>query len=266
MGQARDKSKRMEEGQTRAETITVMVASAGWASHSAWLRRLRHEPGIELTAEPIGDPTRLAECVEQQQPSVLLLDKAVLDRLDATSLRRIRQQCDRVRVLLVSNELCADLVAELLRHRFHGFLLSASPPDTCLKAIRAVRTGELWLSRASLAGVVAQLLRQTHTDSARGSAIASDGNPADALSPRELQVVTLLRRGYINKQIAHELGIREDTVKKHLQSVFAKLGVHRRALVAMAPVQARNEAPAPGPVGSTRNPEGIGQGGRADTR
>ena len=36
-----------------------------------------------------------------------------------------------------------------------------------------------------------------------------------------------------HKEIARELGIMEDTVKKHLQSVFAKLGVHRRALVAM---------------------------------
>jgi len=48
-----------------------------------------------------------------------------------------------------------------------------------------------------------------------------------------VQVVELLRRGCINKEIARELGIMEDTVKKHLQSVFAKLGVHRRALVAL---------------------------------
>ena len=67
------------------------------------------------------------------------------------------------------------------------------------------------------------------------------GAPRDealqTLTARELQVVGFLRRGCINKEIARELGIKEDTVKKHLQSVFAKLGVHRRALVALRPLQ-----------------------------
>src|SRR6185437_15731779 len=57
-----------------------------------------------------------------------------------------------------------------------------------------------------------------------------------------------LRQGLTNKEIARRLGIMEDTVKKHLQSVFGKLGVHRRALVMLrssadaAPVAATNGA------------------------
>lgn len=57
----------------------------------------------------------------------------------------------------------------------------------------------------------------------------------DALTPREAQVVAHLREGFTNKEIARRLGIMEDTVKKHLQGVFAKLGVHRRALVVLRP-------------------------------
>jgi DNA-binding CsgD family transcriptional regulator len=60
-------------------------------------------------------------------------------------------------------------------------------------------------------------------------------NAKDALTPREAQVVELLRNGFTNKEIARRLGVMEDTVKKHLQSVFAKLGVHRRALVVLHP-------------------------------
>ena len=55
----------------------------------------------------------------------------------------------------------------------------------------------------------------------------------EGLTPRERQAVELLREGLSNKQIARQLGVGEDTVKKHLQNVFAKLGVHRRALVAL---------------------------------
>jgi DNA-binding CsgD family transcriptional regulator len=48
---------------------------------------------------------------------------------------------------------------------------------------------------------------------------------------RELQIVRLLTQGMTNKQIANRLGIAEDTVKKHLQHVYKKLGVRRRALL-----------------------------------
>jgi len=185
--------------------------------------------GIEITGEPDLDATGLATCVEHQLPNVLLLDKALLDRLDPPSLRRIHAQGPRVRVLLLSDEICRDLVADVLRNRFHGFLTAICRPEVCLKAIRAVNQGELWLSRASLAFAIADLLQLPAPEDAD----ALRAEASDALTPREMQVVALLRRGCINKEIAQELGIKEDTVKKHLQSVFAKLGVHRRALVAL---------------------------------
>lgn len=59
-------------------------------------------------------------------------------------------------------------------------------------------------------------------------------NPAAALTPREAQVVEQLRLGRSNKEIARALGVKEDTVKKHLQAAYAKLGVHRRTQVALA--------------------------------
>jgi len=55
----------------------------------------------------------------------------------------------------------------------------------------------------------------------------------DHLTGRESQVVAHVRQGFTNKEIARRLGIQEDTVKKHLQAVFGKLGVRRRALVAL---------------------------------
>jgi DNA-binding NarL/FixJ family response regulator len=53
------------------------------------------------------------------------------------------------------------------------------------------------------------------------------------LTGRESEVVAHVRQGLTNKEIARHLGIQEDTVKKHMQAVFGKLGVHRRALVAI---------------------------------
>jgi DNA-binding NarL/FixJ family response regulator len=56
---------------------------------------------------------------------------------------------------------------------------------------------------------------------------------ADMLTKREEQIVRLLSQGLTNKQMGRQLGIMEDTVKKHLQHVFGKLGVRRRTLVVL---------------------------------
>lgn len=216
-----------------AGAITVMVASDRKALHAVFLSMLACEAGIQIKDEPVLDASCLATCVEHHLPKVLLLDKELLDGLDAHSLRRLQAQSGHVRVLLVSDEICQGLVADVLRNRFHGFLLKTCQPEVCLKAIRAVSKGELWLSRASLAVAIDDLPGLSDPGDLAASAGVPRGDAFQTLTPRELQVVELLRRGCINKEIARELGIKEDTVKKHLQNVFAKLGVHRRALVAL---------------------------------
>lgn len=237
----------LEEFAVSAEAaITVMIATSREAAHAAWLSMLGCEPNIEIKGELVMDASCVATCVEHHLPNVLLLDKALLEGLDPQSLRRIQEQCPQVRVLLLWDEICHGLVADVLRNRFHGFLLTTCLPEICLKAIQAVSKGELWLSRASLAMAITELLGPSDRGDAEASADALRVDAPEALTPRELQVVALLRRGCINKEIARELGIMEDTVKKHLQSVFAKLGVHRRALVAMRRL---DPAPFPAPTG-----------------
>jgi DNA-binding NarL/FixJ family response regulator len=174
---------------------------------------------------------------------VLLLDQALLDRLDLESLRSLSADGAGARVLLLGDACGDDLVVEVLRHRFHGFLLATCPPELALKAIRAVHRGEFWLSRAALARVIVRLLpAPCAADTAPpGQHTGSDGRRT--LTRRERQIVDLLRRGCSNKEMARELGVMEDTVKKHLQGVFGKLGVHRRALVALHPPAAATASP-----------------------
>jgi DNA-binding NarL/FixJ family response regulator len=210
-----------------------MIASGRKGLYADWVSVLSQDAGIELEGEPVMDVTRLATCLEHHPPRVLLLDKALLGSLDPQLLRKIRAQSHRVRVLLLWDEVCRSLVTDVVRNRFNGFLLTTCRPDVCLKAIRAVDKGELWLPRSSLAMAVAELQGRSEPGDVGASGDGSRVDVSEALTPREMQVVASLRRGCINKEIAQELGIMEDTVKKHLQSVFAKLGVRRRALVAM---------------------------------
>ena len=131
------------------------------------------------------------------------------------------------------DEACAGLAEEILRNRFHGFLLASCRPEAGVKALRAVSRGELWLA-AHAAG-------QRHRWAGARKRARRGGRAASPLARRghEEPHATrgaggrLLRQGLTNKEIARSLGVMEDTVKKHLQSVFAKLGVHRRALVVL---------------------------------
>jgi DNA-binding NarL/FixJ family response regulator len=213
--------------------ITVMIASDRQVLLLAWMTMLMCEPGIELHAESITDPVRLGHSIEQKSPAVLLLDKAILDRLDGEAIQTIRARFENTRVLLLWDELCVGLIIDVLRYRFHGFLLTSSLPEAGLESIRAVSRGELWLSRVALANAIVDLL-----PASPGIAAAKPMQPergSTTLTEREQQIVQLLRGGCTNKEIANRLGVVEDTVKKHLQSVYRKLGVHRRALVVLRP-------------------------------
>jgi DNA-binding NarL/FixJ family response regulator len=214
-----------------------MIGSSRDELLDTYLPRLAREPDFDLQGGPVTDPARIASSLKRQQPKVLLLDKALLDRLDARSLRVVRERSAGVRVLLLWDEDRGDLVGDVLRNHFHGFLLTNCRPDMCLKAIRAVARGEIWLPRTSLAKALTELQRWPELGDTRlKDDAAAYTDTSEALTPRETQIVGLVRRGWTNKQIARQLGIMEDTVKKHLQSIFTKLGVRRRTLVVLGQI------------------------------
>src|SRR5690606_6731757 len=104
-----------------------------------------------------------------------------------------------------------------------GYLLKHEPLETIVAAVRGVANGEEgWLSR----DVAASLMKQ------RRAAMVADDDPLTSLSEREREVLVLIARGHTNQQIAEELFISENTVKKHVNSIYAKLETENRAGVA----------------------------------
>lgn len=216
-----------------ADRITVLIASSRPSMLLALTSLLRHPPGIELIGNQLVEPQDLASALARHLPAVLLLDAALLDRLDDRAVQATLGRNVDTHVLLVGDEFGHGRVVDVLRHRLHGFLPTTCTTEVCLKAIRAVDRGELWLSRTALASAIAQLLPGAEPIAASAPVFGTEIKPD--LTRREMQIVELVRKGCSNKEIAHELGVVEDTVKKHLQSVFGKLGVRRRALVALRP-------------------------------
>jgi len=162
---------------------------------------------------------RLLPWLEENPADVLVLDERWLQGRDA-SVPSLRARWPALRVLLLGDRACTALAEQVVRNRFHGFLLASGAADACVKAVRTVKQGETWVPRALLI----ELLFQHFQATGQGP---PDG--ATTLTHREVQVIGYVRRGLANKQIADALAIREDTVKKHLRNAYTKLGVHRRS-------------------------------------
>jgi DNA-binding NarL/FixJ family response regulator len=102
-----------------------------------------------------------------------------------------------------------------------GYLLKDSPPDELFRAVRATAQGHSVLSPA----VATRLVGRTRRPE------------PGTLSAREIEVLTLVAKGTINKIIARDLRISEATVKTHLLHIFAKLGVDDRTAAVTAALE-----------------------------
>jgi DNA-binding NarL/FixJ family response regulator len=100
-----------------------------------------------------------------------------------------------------------------------GVLSTDATEDELVAAVRAVGEG-LWVGAPALVGDLIRMSGRRES--------SSDDSPIDPLTAREMEVIQLMAQGLANKQIALALGISEHTVKFHLSSLYAKLGISSR--------------------------------------
>ncbi|NIR28399.1 MAG: response regulator transcription factor [Gammaproteobacteria bacterium] len=113
------------------------------------------------------------------------------------------------------------LIVEALKAGARGYLREDTSIPDCVKAIRAVHAGELWIERR----IMAKCLDKSAVPTPIRAQLATD----EALTRREEETLGLVGRGLSNKHIARMLCISEKTVKSHLNNIFRKLGFQRRS-------------------------------------
>ena len=176
---------------------------------------------IEVVAEA-SDGREAIEAAAIFDPDVVLLDLVMpgLDGLGA--LKELRS--GRARIIVLTSFGDDDKLFAALRGGAAGYLLKDVQPADLVRAIRSAYAGESPLSPAIATRVVEEV--------AQGAVSAHDD-----LTPRELDVLTLIARGRSNKVIARELGVAEKTVKTHVSHILAKLGVSDRTQAALYAVK-----------------------------
>jgi DNA-binding NarL/FixJ family response regulator len=185
---------------------------------------LEVQDGIEVTGEAGDGATALALAAEHA-PDVILLDLKLpgMDGIAVLGELRARDSAARVLVLTSATEPASASLA--VRSGAAGVVYKDVDPDALVRAIRSVHDGNLLLAPEA-----ADALARS-----AGLEVAGLGG----LTVREREVLAEIAKGRSNREIARALGVAEKTVKAHVSSVLAKLGVQDRTQAALLAV--RNE-------------------------
>jgi DNA-binding NarL/FixJ family response regulator len=206
---------------------------------------LATDGGIEVVAEA-ADGHRAVELAQRHRPDVAVLDIRMpgVDGLRAAA--EIRRTVPATGVVMLTTFGEDDYILRALGDGAAGFLIKSGEPEELIAGVRAVADGAAYLSPKVAARVVAHLA--AGGAGARAERRAFARRRAEALTPRERQVLAFLGAGLTNAQIARRLHVVEGTVKAHVSSILARLAVDNRAAAAVVAHEA-GIVPPPEPFG-----------------
>ena len=161
------------------------------------------------------DGEEAVDLTVRHRPDVVLMDLSMPKMDGAQATRRIRASLPDVHVVILTSFSDREQIFNALDAGAAGYLLKDADPAELIAGVRAAARGE-----APLAPKAA-------------SAVLDARRPAEELTAREREVLTLVARGLPNKLIARDLGISEKTVKAHLTSAFQHIGVTDRTQAAL---------------------------------
>lgn len=182
----------------------------------------RLEQDFEIVAR-CRDGEETLRALQVHRPDVVVLDIRMPrgDGLDV--LREIEAGGLLTRVVLLTAALEEDQLVEALRLGVGGVVLKEMAPQLLVEAVREVHAGRRWLDKGSMDRALGRLLQKEE----------SRREAAEALTPRELEIVRMVARGLRNRAIAEQLFISEGTVKIHLHNIYQKIEIDGRLELAV---------------------------------
>jgi two-component system, NarL family, nitrate/nitrite response regulator NarL len=228
----------------RTETLRVLAVEDHPVMRIG-IRALLEREGMTV----VGLSATSAEAVEQARQGladVALVDLNLPDAEGVDVIERLHDAAPQLPVIAYSIDGSADRVRAAVRAGAIGYLTKGTPAKRVIAALRAAAAGLSALGPEEAAALaephdavtlvqkaVARSLPNgfEHPPSApivTQAAAPVDRSPKDALSARELELLKYLAEGYTNKEIARAMVLAEDTVKKAVQTLIAKLGATDR--------------------------------------
>ena len=210
-----------------AQPISVLIVDDHPVVRQGLRVLLEVQDGIEVAGEADDGDTALT-LAASRAPDVILLDLKLPGMDGIAVLGELKARDSAARVLVLTSATDPASASLAVRSGAAGVLYKDVDPDALVRAIRSVHDGHLLLAPEA-AGLLVR--------SAGPWGPGALGSGLDALTSREREVLAELARGRSNREIARTLGVSEKTVKAHVSSVLAKLGVQDRTQAALLAVR-----------------------------
>jgi DNA-binding NarL/FixJ family response regulator len=228
-----------ERAERSDESVSVLIADDQALVRAGFRAILEAQPGITVVGEA-HDGRDALHLARHRLPDVVLMDIQMpdIDGIEAT--RRILAEAGDhpVAVLMLTTFDLNEYVYEALRAGASGFLLKDVLPEDLIAAVRVVAVGD---------GLIAPTITKRLIEQFARTAPPSTPPPAlESLTPREVEVLTLVTRGLSNGEIADELVVSESTVKTHVKRLLSKLGARDRVQAVVFAYEAGLVAPGQG--------------------
>lgn len=195
-------------------TIRILVVDDHPIVRDGLVAVLRTQPDFEIVGEA-GDGRAALRLIASQQPDILLLDLEMPDLDGVGVLRALQQDGQMVPAIIFTAFDTDDRIVEAVRAGARGYLLKGAPRDELFHAIRVVYGGGSLLQPVIASRLMQRLNRP-------------EAALPEALTEREMEVLTFLAQGRTNREIAEQLVITERTAKFHVSSILGKLGASNR--------------------------------------
>ena len=181
---------------------------AGWIGRAS---------GFRLAGD-WGDAESALKLLPEKKPDVVLMDINLPGMSGVEAVRRLKPTLPATQFVMLTVYEDADHIYNALSAGASGYLLKQTPREELLSALGDVHRGGSPMT-SNIARKVVQCFRQTSARTPQG----------DELSPREQEVLELLARGYLYKEIAERLNISVPTVNTYIRRMYEKLHVRSRA-------------------------------------
>jgi DNA-binding NarL/FixJ family response regulator len=202
--------------------IGIVIADDHMVLRESLTALLQSQPDFNVLGTA-ANGEEAVQLVQQYVPQVLVLDLFMPESDGFEVLRTLERTGNRVASVVLTGSDSQNDYVQVVRLGARGLVLKADDPHKLFAAIRAVAEGDLAFSD-DIAHVILDAMVSDHP--AVPSSMAR-------LSGRERQIANMVARGMRNRDIATDLSISENTVKRHLQSIFSKTGSRDRLELAV---------------------------------
>jgi DNA-binding NarL/FixJ family response regulator len=190
------------------ESMRVCVVSENCLARFYLLQLLHKDSGVK----PITLDDLLASRWALNPPKVFVVDRCGLTIPLCECLGRLRRRYPSARFLVLGSDYEKDEVVRLMFVGVHGFLEQKCSPELLLRAVRCVAEGQVWVAPDVLEAYLREAAVALRRSEKRGA----------AFTPRETEILQMVRSRLSNREIAGFLKIRVSTVKFHLTNILSK--------------------------------------------